>query len=46
MSISIGVCDNADKLVQLTSLQLFTFNDAKHQRKIDANANADTVNGA
>ena len=30
VSISISVCDDAKKWVQLISMELFTFNDAKH----------------
>ena len=33
VSVSISVCDDSNKWVQLTSMELFSFNDAKHQRK-------------
>ena len=34
VSVSISVCGDANKWVQLTSMVLFTLNDAKHQRKM------------
>ena len=39
--VSISVCSDANKWVQLISLVLFTFNDSKHQKEKDANAKAD-----
>ena len=33
VSVSVSVCGDANKSVQLTSMMLFTLNDAKHQRK-------------
>ena len=33
VSVSVSVCSDAKKWVQLTSMVLFTLNDAKHQRK-------------
>ena len=32
VSVSISICDDANKWVQLTIIELFTFNEAKHQR--------------
>ena len=33
VSVRVSVCGDANKWVQLTSMVLFTLNDAKHQRK-------------
>ena len=40
VSKSISVCRDTNKWVHLTSMELFTCNDAKHERKKDANADA------
>ena len=33
VSVNVSVYDDANKWIQLASVEIFTFNDAKHQRK-------------
>ena len=41
--VNVSVCEDANKWVQLTSMELFTLSNAKHKREKIQNANADAT---